>query len=335
MDKPTRFQGYSGASQAQGSHVLLGDIGATNARFAELADGQLGEMKSFQVAHFRTFEEVLGAFLDARSSSPVFTHALLALAGPIEAGRCKLTNTSWLVDPFQLSTLFGFDFQIVNDFQAVAYSLPSLTPADLRMIGGGKVEDGAAKVALGPGSGLGVACLIETRNGPLVVPSEGGHSTLAGNTQREDAIIGVLRERFGHASAERAISGPGLENIFQAIAHLDGRAVAQTSAAEITQRALSRECDLAGEALATFCALLGSFAGNVALTFGARGGVYIAGGISPRIVEFLASSQFRARFEAKGRFRSYLERIPSFIIVHPAAAFLGLKALTEDTNSAN
>ncbi len=335
MDKPTGFPGYPAASQQQRSHILLGDIGATNARFMELTDGRLGEMQSFEVAHFRTFEEVLAAFLDARSSGGGFTHALLAVAGPIEAGRCKLTNTSWLVDPLQLSTSFGFDFQIVNDFQAVAYSLPSLAPADLRTIGGGKAQDGAAKVALGPGSGLGVACLVETPSGPLVVPSEGGHSTLAGNTEREDAIVGVLRKRFGHASAERAISGPGLENIFQAIAHLDGRTVAQTSAAEITQRALSRECDFAGETLSIFCALLGSFAGNIALTFGARGGVYIAGGISPRIVEFLASSQFRARFEAKGRFQSYLERIPCFVIVHPAAAFLGLKALSEDANGAN
>ena len=335
MDKSVSLQGYSGPGVERRLPVLLGDIGATNARFAELSDGRLSEVKSFDVANFHTFEEVLGAFLDGRRSDSGFAHGLLALAGPIESGRCKLTNTSWIVDPLQLSAQFGFDFQIVNDFQAVAYSLPALAPADLRTIGGGKAQDGAPKAALGPGSGLGVACLVETRSGALVVPSEGGHSTLAGNTEREDAIIGVLRTRFGHASAERAISGPGLENIFQAIARLDGRAVAQASAAEITQRALSRECDLADEALSTFCALLGSFAGNIALTFGARGGVYIAGGISPRIVEYLAASQFRSRFEAKGRFRAYLERIPCYIIVHPAAAFVGLKALTEESNGAN
>jgi glucokinase len=153
------------------------------------------------------------------------------------------------------------------------------------------------------------------------------HATLAGNSDREDAVIRVLRERFGHASTERAISGPGLENIFQAIASLDGLNIGQTNAVEITRRALSGECDAAHEALNTFCALR-SFAGNVALTFGARGGVYVAGGISPRILSFLTRSQFRARFEAKGRFRRYLEQIPCYVIVHPAAAFLGLKFLT-------
>lgn len=308
---------------------MLGDIGATNARFAELAGGQLGEMKSFEVARFGTFDDVLAAFLAQRHSPTPVTQARLALAGPVDHGRVKLTNTPWVVDPLALSAAFGFEVRIVNDFQAVAYSLPSLEPSDLKRIGGGKGEKGAPKAALGPGSGLGVACLLDTPDGPLVIPSEGGHATLAGNLEREDAIVGVIRTRFGHASAERAISGPGLENIFQAIVQLDGCSVAQINAAEITRRALTRECEVAHEALATFCALLGSFAGNAALTFGARGGVYIAGGIAPRIVEFLAASQFRARFEAKGRFRHYLEQIPCNVIIHPAAAFLGLKDLTE------
>jgi glucokinase len=151
-----------------------------------------------------------------------------------------------------------------------------------------------------------------------------------GKYERENAILRNLRQRFGHASAERALSGPGLGNIYQAIAQLGGHDLAQANAAEITRRALSRESELANEALSAFCALLGSFAGNVALTFNARGGVYIAGGISPRIVDFLVSSEFRTRFEAKGRFRHFLERIPCFIIIHPAAALLGLKALTEE-----
>jgi glucokinase len=329
VNKISRVKGHSAEGADRRSHILLGDIGATNARFAELADGRLSEMKSFEVGSFRTFQDVLAAFLAQRPSAMPVTQARLALAGPIDHGRVKLTNTSWIVDPLELSAAFGFEVQIVNDFQAVAYSLPSLAPADLKKIGGGKGEEGAPQVALGPGSGLGVACLIDAPGGPLVIPSEGGHSTLAGNSEREDAIIGVIRARFGHASAERAISGPGLENIFQAIVALDGRSVAQISAPEITHRALTHECDIAHEALATFCALLGSFAGNAALMFGARGGVYIAGGISPRIVKFLASSQFRARFETKGRFRHYLEQIPCNVIVHPAAAFLGLKALTE------
>jgi glucokinase len=309
--------------------ILLGDIGATNARFAELIDGELGRVTSFQVARFAKFEDVLKTYLSDCASAQGFTLGLLAVAGPIDHGRATLTNTSWLVDPRELKVSFGFDVQLVNDFQAVAYSLPSLAAADLVQIGQGEAEKGAAKVALGPGSGLGVACLVEHEGERIVIPSEGGHASLAGNSDREDAVIKVLRGRFGHASAERAISGPGLENIFQAIATLDGLDMPQMSAAQITQRALKNECKLADEALGTFCALLGSFAGNVALAFSSRGGVYIAGGISPRIVDFLARSQFRARFEGKGRFRAYLEQVPSYVIVHPAAAFVGLKFRVE------
>jgi glucokinase len=296
-----------------------------------LMDGQLGDIKSFEVAHFPNFQQLFRTFLDDHCSGASFSDALLALAGPIDGGRCILTNSFWVIDSDELRELFGFDVQIVNDFQAVACSLPSLTSSDLKKIGVGRVKEGAPKVVLGPGSGLGVACLIEHAENRLVIPSEGGHATLAGNSDREDAVIGILRERFGHASAERAISGPGLENIFQAIASLDGLNMDRTNAAEIARRALSDKCQVAYEALDTFCALLGSFAGNVALMFGALGGVYLAGGISPRILTFLIRSQFRARFEAKGRFRRYLKQIPCYVIIHPAAAFLGLKFLMEAT----
>jgi len=176
---------------------------------------------------------------------------------------------------------------------------------------------------------LGVACLIPRSEKPVVISSEGGHATLAATCEREDRIIGQLRQRFGHVSAERAVSGMGLENIYQAIAALDGVDIPSRSAAEITKSALRSESQVAREALHVFCAFLGSFAGNVALTFGARGGVYVAGGISPRILDFLVRSQFRNRFEAKGRFQSYLETLPSYVITHPAAAFVGLKSLAD------
>jgi glucokinase len=152
---------------------------------------------------------------------------------------------------------------------------------------------------------------------------------LTGTCDREDRIIQYLRGKFGHVSAERAISGGGLENLYEAIATVDGLFIDPQSAVEITRRALAHDCEIAYEALCTFCAFLGCFAGNLALTFGAKGGVYIAGGISPRIPNFLAGSESRSRFESKGRFRSYLESIPSYVIVHPAAAFLGLQSLLD------
>jgi glucokinase len=305
--------------------VLLGDIGATNARFVIASEGKLGTVRSFEVARFASFADALAAFL--KEVSVTIVSAVIAVAGPVKGQRAVLTNHSWIVDADELKTSFGLRARIVNDFYAVAISLPVLKSEDLAGIGGGKIETGAPKAVLGPGTGLGIACLVNDSSSPAVITSEGGHATLAGTSDREDRIIQYLRHRFGHVSAERAVSGSGLENLYQAIAAIDGLTVEAQSAAEITNRALQRDCEIAHEALHAFCAFLGSFAGNAALTFGARGGVYVAGGISPRILNFLAQSEFRNRFESKGRFRSYLEAIPSYVIVHPNAALLGLNSL--------
>jgi glucokinase len=307
--------------------VLLGDIGATNARFALASKDKLGEVRSFEVGQYPQFIDALAVFLK-EVSSPI-THSVIAVAGPVVEQRAKLTNEAWTIDADELERTFGLRARIINDFQAVALSLPLLRSEDLVGIGGGKIEEGTPKAVLGPGTGLGVACLANSPADLVIISSEGGHATLAGTCEREDRIIQYLRDKFGHASAEREISGSGLENLYQAIAAVDGLTVGTPSAAEITNHALTRDCEIAYEALHTFCAFLGSFAGNVALTFGAKGGIYIAGGISPRILKFLAGSEFRSRFESKGRFRSYLEAVPSYVIVHPAAAFLGLQSLLD------
>jgi glucokinase len=308
-------------------HVLLGDIGATNARFALASKDVLGQVRTFEVAKYPQFEDALTLFLD-EVGLPV-KDAAIAVAGPVVQRHAKLTNQAWTIDAGELKASFGLEARIINDFRAVALSLPLLKSGDLVAIGGGKVEEGMPKAVLGPGTGLGVACLANSSADPVVVTSEGGHATLAGTCDREDRIIQYLRDKFGHASAERAISGSGLENLYQAIAAIDGLTVGTQSAAEITNAALAGNCKIAHEALRTFCAFLGSFAGSLALTFGAKGGVYIAGGISPRILKFLRESEFRGRFEAKGRFRSYLEPIPLYVIVHPAAAFVGLQSLLD------
>ena len=159
--------------------------------------------------------------------------------------------------------------------------------------------------------------------------SEGGHATLAGGTPREDAIIAHLRDRFEHVSAERLLSGPGLVNLYEAIASIDRKSRAPRSAAEITAAAVEDSCSICREALDIFCALLGSAAGDAALTFAARGGVYIAGGIVPRIIEYFERSAFRRRFEAKGRFHDYASRIPSSVIIHPEPTFVGLQNLAK------
>jgi glucokinase len=304
--------------------VLLGDIGATNARFALATES--GPVTTFEVNRFARFTDVVNLFLRDHSDRSRLRHALFAIAAPIDGERCVLTNSPWVIEAAELQAIFGLQVELLNDFAAVANSLPLLGPADLAKLGGVAGDKSSPIAVLGPGTGLGVACLIPRADKPVVIASEGGHATLAATCDREEWIIQHLRQRFGHVSAERALSGPGLENIYQAIGAVDKVETALQNATQITRSALRGGCNIAVEALNIFCAFLGSFAGNVALTFDARGGVYIAGGISPRIVDFMRRSQFRVRFEAKGRFQQYLKSIPVHVITHPAAAFIGLKS---------
>jgi glucokinase len=310
--------------------TLLGDIGATNARFSLLANGALGPVTEFEVARYARFPDAVAAFLNQHREEVQPADALLAVAGPVEKERAKLTNSSWIIDTDELRATFHLArVRVINDFAATAHSLPSLTAGDLYAIGGGWAVAGAPMAVLGPGTGLGVACHVPGSKEPAVIAGEGGHATFPAASAREDAVIDYLRRQFGHVSAERVVSGAGLENLYRAIAALDQTEAPHRDAAEITRSALDGSCRTAVAALDMFCAFLGSFSGNVALTFGARGGVFVAGGIAPRIVAFLGRSQFRQRFEDKGRLRPYLEAIPSNVIVHPGAAFMGLKALAD------
>ncbi len=316
-------------------HVLLGDIGATNARLALLSNGILGPVSWFPVAEFPRFAGAVKVFLDQHGRKLPVAGALLAVAGPVDAGRCVLTNCPWTIDAAELRAAFGFaQVHICNDFEATALSLPHLTAADLYPLGGGAAVSGAPMAVLGPGTGLGVACCVPGSLGSVVIPSEGGHATMAATSRREDAIIDHLRRQFGHVSAERVVSGSGLENLYRAVIAIDGIEAPTRNAAEITNAALEGRCPVARAALDLFCAMLGAIAGNVALTFGARGGVFIAGGIAPRLTQFMARSEFRPRFEQKGRFRAYLAAIPSSIIVHPAATFMGLQSMAKRASGA-
>src|SRR5499427_2782863 len=311
-------------------HRLLADIGATNVRFALLSDGVIGPIKWFTVADFPRFADAVNAFLDCHCRHVSVRGALLAVAGPVANDRCVLTNSVWTIDAPELCGAFSFaKVHILNDFEATALSLPLLTGADLYPVGGGEAVLGAPMAVLGPGTGLGVACFVPGSQSSIVIASEGGHATMAATSDREDAIIDYLRREFSHVSAERVVSGSGLENLYRAVIAIDGIESPKRNAAEITNAALDDTCPNSRAALDLFCAMLGTFAGNVALMFGARGGVFLAGGIAPRLTDYIARSEFRARFEHKGRFRQYLASIPSSIIVHPAATFMGLRSIAE------
>lgn len=310
--------------------VLLADIGGTNARFAVLEAGRLTPVRCVTARDFANFRDALSHVLGAIGHARALSSAILAVAGPVEPQRCVVTNSGWVIDAVELRAEFGFsDVRFLNDFQAIAWALPRLNSADLVAIGRGKAVSGQPLAVLGPGTGLGLACLVNGPSGEMAIGTEGGHTTLPSSSAREDAVITHLRKRFGHVSAERALSGHGLENLYDAIRSIDGAAAPDRSAAEITQAANEKTCAVSAAALNMFCDMLGTVAGNVALTFAARGGVFVSGGIVPRIVDFLGRSQFRARFEAKGRFRDYLGEIPTSVIIRADPAFVGLKLLAQ------
>ena len=313
--------------------VLLGDIGATNARLGLFKDGALGPVEWMAAAEYAQFPDAVETFLTKRGR-PAVTGAMLAVAGPVEANRARMTNRGWVIDGAELCAQFRLRrARILNDFEATAWSLPHLEPEDLHRIGAGSGVPDTPMAVLGPGSGLGVACYVPGAQGGIVLASEGGHADLPGSSEREDRVIQHLRARFGHVSCERAVSGPGLENLYGTIAAIDGQKLPQRDAAAITQAGLEGSCATCRAALDMFCALLGAVTGNIALTYGARGGVFIAGGIAPRILAYLERSEFRARFEDKGRMRPYLAAIPTSVIVHPDATFVGLQALAVQSDA--
>lgn len=305
--------------------LLLADIGGTYARFA-LAEGRsVGAVWSTEVGSQPSAIDAIRAFFDAGKASRPIDGALLAVAGPIEGGRAKLTNAAWIIDEEEIARAFGWRWvRVVNDLEAVAAGLPDLNPAQLRLIGKGTAIPGAPMAILAPGTGLGMACLVSTPAGRSVITSEGGHASLASPDARFDPAIALLRRRFGHLSAERVLSGPGLVNLRQALAELDGASPLRCTPVDVTEGAFDGSSPICREAVDTFCALLGAVAGDMALTYGARGGVFIGGGIVPRFVDHLARSGFREAFVAKGRMRPYLERIPVYVILHPTPAFAGL-----------
>ena len=307
---------------------LIADIGATNTRCALLDDeGRARAPEVFANAEFAGIEDVLRKYLEHHRSLDRPRRAALAIAAPVLADDVEMLNIDWRFSQTELKTSMNLSaLLVVNDFAAVARALPALRPSDYAQVGGGQPALSAPLVVLGPGSGLGVASLIPSPDGWTAVSSEGGHVTLAATTLDEAAAIQRIRENTGHCSAERVLSGPGLVRLYATLAELDGRTVPAVAAADVTRLARQGE-PLAGKTLSMFFAFLGTVAGDLALTLGARGGAYIAGGIVPPLVDLLQISGFRARFVSKGRYTEYLESTPTRVITGPLPAFGGLRVL--------
>ena len=310
--------------------ALLADIGGTNARFARLDRNGIGSVEHLKVVDYADAAQAIGAFVARHDAATKGAAAVIAVAGPVDNRRAVVINSNWQFDANGLQREFGFRaVHLLNDFEAQAWSLPALGPADLYSLGGRGAVAGAPMLVAGPGTGFGAACLMAQGASRFAIATEAGHATLPAASEREAAVIDRLRRQFGHVSFERALSGPGLSNLYRALAEVDGISVPDRDAAAITSRALDGSCASSRGALDMFCSLLGTVCGNLALTFAARGGVCIAGGIAPRIAPFLAKSTFRERFESKGRFQAYLRDVPVNIVMRPDAGLLGLKTFLE------
>jgi glucokinase len=308
---------------------LIGDIGGTNARFAIARDGTHDEPTNIATLDHPSFESAIDAFLDKAGAGLTIRDAAFAVAGPVSGDEVVLTNHNWSFRQSDLRRRFKFEtLRVYNDFAGIALALPYIVNDDLVGIGGGEAVAGFPKAAIGPGTGLGVGTLAPVEpDGWTVVSGEGGHVTMAAEDERESALLAVLRRRYEHISAERLLSGDGLVNLYETLCEMDGAPSVGYKPSQITDEAIAARDEHCREAVAMFCAMLGSCAGNLALTVGARGGVYIAGGIVPRLGARFVNSAFRARFEAKGRFKSYLAAIPTSVIVHGNPALLGLSKL--------
>lgn len=309
------------------NRILVGDVGGTHARFAIVEPAASGPWRVLQrldlAEPFTTFDEALRTYLDRAGVTPLPRLAGIAVAGPVAAGSVRFTNRGWDISE---STLREVGFQralLINDFAALALAVDVLDAEDLHSVGPElKGLEGGTLTVLGAGTGFGVSCLA--RNGNLAIPmaTEGGHMGFAPGNADELAVLQLMWKQEGRISIERILSGEGLEHLYQTLERLAGRAAPQLTAAEISGGALRDEAGPRA-ALSMFCSIYGAVAGDLALAHGARGGVFIAGGIAEKIETFLIASPFRRRFEDKGRLSPYVAAIPTKLIVNPNIALLG------------
>ena len=314
---------------------LIADIGGTNARFALIDDdGETGSEEVLACRDYPTLVDACQAYLRKIEVRRRPRRAAFAVASPIAGDRVQMTNHVWSFSIEETRRFLGLDhLQVINDFLAIALAIPHLSVDDVVKVGSGTPIGDAPILAIGPGTGLGMASLVPMPGGGWIpLAGEGGHVTMAPAEDMETAVISLMRKRIGHVSAERLISGPGLVNLYRALAELGGKEPdPEITPPLCSARALDGSCEISGKALAMMCAMLGTIAANAALTLGARGGVYIAGGIVPSLGPAFAESRFRARFEDKGRFDAYLADVPTYVIHRPLPALLGLASLVTGT----
>lgn len=311
---------------------LIADIGGTNARFAIAQNGGYSALEHVEVRKFASLHEAVTAYLGKLPNHLRPSEAVIDVAGPVLGDRVTLTNLGWSFSIAELKQALGLKaLRVLNDFAAAAMAVPYL-PANGRCLIGPACPEVLGPIGVvGPGTGLGVGSLVPASGEWVLVPGEGGHVTLPTSTPEEDEIAAILRTRWDHVSAERVLSGAGLVNLYQAVCTIERIAPQPLSPADVTDRAVQGTDPACVRAFGHFCEMLGTVASDLALTIGATGGIYIAGGILLRFREAFAASGFRERFENKGRFRELLRGIPTYLILEESPALIGLANMPAET----
>jgi glucokinase len=309
---------------------LIADLGSTFVRFAiETAPREYAHVASLKLSDYPDFHASVDAYLKS-IGSPAVQHAAMAVANPVDGDLIRMTNYHWQFSieeerqRLNLRTLV-----VVNDFTALAMTVPNLGSEEIRKVGGGEAREGSVLGVIGAGSGLGVSGVIPAEHGWIALGTEGGHTSFSPRNEREIAILEFAWSEFSHVSFERLLSGRGIELMYRALAKRGGKPTDALAAQEITQRALGGSDSVAVETLNTFCEILGTASANLAVTLGARAGIYVGGAIVPRLGEFFDKSAFRQRFEEKGRFSDYLRAIPTFVINAEQATFRGASTVLD------
>ncbi|VEB32545.1 glucokinase [Legionella cherrii] len=307
------------------SYAIVADIGGTFARFSRvnLENLVMDKIEIYSCAAFTSLESVLLAYKEQHQLEEI-NQVVLAIACPVLDDVLCMTNTHWTFSISELKHKLNLkELNVLNDFNAIAMSLPVLSDQQIIQIGRGSANPNGARAVLGPGTGLGVAFLVPGREGYLAHAGEGGHISWGAKTEQEWFIYCHLKKKYDHVSYERLLSGQGLENLYQALTALHQKEKPPIPASEIITLALTQQCTIAEAAVAQFFAILGAYAGDLALIVAAFGGIYIAGGIVPRLISLLSGSDFRARFEEKGRFSEFNAKIPTYVITAEQPGILG------------
>jgi len=301
----------------------VGDIGGTHARLAIVSRGVPELRRTYLCADYPSVLAAIETYLAEIAPLARPQHVALAVAGPVIDGRIEFTNNGWRISEEELLAAGFLRARLVNDFAALAMAIPYVGPNELSWLGGPREPRSHGTIAvLGPGTGFGVAALARAGDQSMVVTTEGGHVSFAPTDEVEVEVLRLLAKQFERVSVERLLSGPGLVNLHVALAAISGFKVVTQDPAEITQRARAGD-EGCLRTLDRFCAILGSVAGDAALSFGAQGGVYITGGVAEKLADVIATSSFRKRFEDKGRFVAYQQSIPTWLLTSTDVAFVG------------